>query len=207
MEEIEKEANNILQSDDSARCAIFSDLSAVRKRIVSFFDDTQKTRKRVLDALSIFAQIEKEEITKVADLFGEKSSISTYFEEITCGSYKKVFFDTSAGAIQVERNNGDKLDAEKLSAGTYDQLYLCIRLALGEKLLKGNKGFFIFDDPFIKSDGKRLKNQMSMLKRISELGWQVTYFTAKDEVRNAIRNNSPTNFADFSIVHGAINKA
>ena len=206
MEKIGEKANFILQAADSVRCAILPDLSVVRKRIVSFYDNTEKTKKQVLDALSIFGEIQKEELSKVADLFGDKSSISTYFEEITGGSYKGVTLNTGTGAIQVERRNGDKLDAEKLSAGTYDQLYLCIRLALGEKLLKGNKGFFIFDDPFIKSDSRRLKNQMSMLKRISELGWQVVYFTAKDEVQNALTNNAPTNFASFTICHGAISK-
>ncbi len=205
MNGIETQANDILRSEDHARCEIFPDLLTVRKRITAFFDHAQTTRNRVLLSLDIFGEIEKEETNKVADLFGEKSSISKYFEEITGGAYKKVFLGTNSG-IEVERSNGDRLDVKKLSAGTYDQLYLCIRIALGEKLLKVNKGFFIFDDPFIKSDTKRLKNQMEMLRRISDIGWQVVYFTAKDEVREALRENHPENFAAFSISHGAISK-
>jgi uncharacterized protein YhaN len=64
---------------------------------------------------------------------------------------------------------------------------LSIRLALGEKLLKGDKAFFILDDPLIKADRKRLQTQLNLLKHISELGWQIIYFTAKDEVRDALK--------------------
>ena len=78
--------------------------------------------------------------------------------------------------------NGECLDVYKLSGGAYDQLYFSIRLALGEKLLKGMQGFFILDDPFIKADGERLQRQIKLLKKISSYGWQILYFTAKDEI-------------------------
>ena len=38
------------------------------------------------------------------------------------------------------------------------------------------------DDPFIKADIDRLHRQLEMLMKISELGWQVIYFSAKGEV-------------------------
>jgi len=81
------------------------------------------------------------------------------------------------------------LETRKLSAGAYDQLYFSVRLALGEKLLNKNKGFFILDDPFVKADPVRLKNQLEMLKKISRLGWQVIYFSAKGEVREALNQD------------------
>ena len=74
-----------------------------------------------------------------------------------------------------------------MSAGTYDQLYLSIRLALGEKLLKGEKAFFIMDDPFIKSDKNRLENQIKLSIKISQSGWQILYFSAKAEVKEALK--------------------
>jgi uncharacterized protein YhaN len=45
------------------------------------------------------------------------------------------------------------------------------------------------DDPFIKADTDRLANQLNVLKRISEEGWQILYFTAKDEVKNALKED------------------
>lgn len=85
--------------------------------------------------------------------------------------------------------NGDTLDADKLSGGAYDQLYLSVRLALGEKLLKGSQGFFIMDDPFVKADRERLERQLEILKRICDTGWQVIYFTAKEEVVELLKSD------------------
>ena len=77
-------------------------------------------------------------------------------------------------------------------------------IALGEKLLKGSKAFFIMDDPFIKSDKKRLQKQLGILQRISSLGWQILYFTAKDEVKdllNKFETNGSYNFIETKTHH------
>lgn len=117
----------------------------------------------------------------------DENGVSLYFKEITNNAYNKVTLDDSSGKIFVEQKNGEKLEAEKLSAATYDQLYLSVRLALGEKLLKDDHAFFIMDDPFIKSDINRLRRQLEILHRISDLGWQIIYFSAKDEVKNLLK--------------------
>jgi len=80
------------------------------------------------------------------------------------------------------------LPAESLSSGAYDQLYFAIRLGLGQKLLDNQAGFFILDDPFIKSDQKRLRQQLDMLLNFSKNGWQIIYFSAKNEVRDYLEN-------------------
>ncbi|MDY6821750.1 MAG: hypothetical protein SVN78_09040, partial [Deferribacterota bacterium] len=142
-------------------------------------------------------EIEVEEREKVLELFGENSSVTSYFQDITDNMYKKVFLDKESSNIQVLRNDGETLSANKLSGGTFDQLYLSIRIALGEKLLKDEKGFFITDDPFIKSDSKRLKNQISMLKKIVDYGWQILFFTAKEEVINVFRDDIRENRINY----------
>jgi uncharacterized protein YhaN len=98
-----------------------------------------------------------------------------------------VLFNEEEGCLEVRRNDGQILAAEKLSGGAYDQLYLAIRLALGERILQGTKGFFIMDDPFVKADPVRLQKQIEMLKRISQSGWQIIYFSAKGEMREMVK--------------------
>ena len=183
---IANKANGILRSSEVIECSNLADLDATKKMIEGFISEKETTKKNVLEAMKIFSEIESEEQGKVKDLFGEKSSISNYFAEITNGMYTHVYLDPETGNVQVERKNGEKLLAQKLSSGTFDQLYLSIRLALGEKLLKGGRGFFILDNPFIKADKRRLQNQVNILKRISATGWQVIYFTAKDEIKDAL---------------------
>jgi len=188
--EIEREANWILQVEaDYLHCSTSVDLQAVRNRLQAFIDEHEGNRDAVLEVASIFEDIESEEKRKVSELFGKGSSISKYFERITGGLYEEVLFSQEAQRIQVRRKDGAVLDVDKLSGGAYDQLYLAIRLGLGEKLLKGAKGFFIMDDPFVKADPDRLERQIDVLRRISESGWQVIYFSAKGEVRNALEED------------------
>ncbi|HXZ94684.1 MAG TPA: hypothetical protein VEG28_02080, partial [Dehalococcoidia bacterium] len=144
----------------------------------------------------------KEEREKVSRLFGSDSPISKYFSEITNRLYEEVLFDQETGKIQVKQRDGVILGVEKLSGGAYDQLYLCIRLALGERLLKGGKGFFVLDDPFIKADPVRLQRQIQTLKKISELGWQVVYFSAKGEIKDALKEDINKGTINYVEVQG-----
>ncbi|MEJ2067623.1 MAG: hypothetical protein P8Y09_06695 [Deltaproteobacteria bacterium] len=43
------------------------------------------------------------------------------------------------------------------------------------------------DDPFVKADPSRLQKQIEVLQRIAQLGWQVLYFSAKAEMRDALK--------------------
>ena len=130
-----------------------------------------------------------EEKERVTELFGTDSAVSEYFREITDGLYQNVVFNQRTGEIEVKRKDDLLLKAKNLSAGAYDQLYLSIRLSLGEKLLKDNKGFFIMDDPFVKADPDRLKKQLGMLRKISQSGWQIIYFSAKAEIKEALEED------------------
>jgi DNA repair exonuclease SbcCD ATPase subunit len=184
LEEIERETNKIIQPEaDYLPCATTLDLEAVRDKLSEFINSHEETRDNVLNVMAIFEEIEAEERKKVAELFGPGSPVSAYFGEITNNSYEAVLFNEEQGCIQVRHKDGMLLDAEKLSGGAYDQLYLAIRLALGERILQGTKGFFIMDDPFVKADPDRLQKQIEMLKRISQSGWQIIYFSAKGEMR------------------------
>jgi exonuclease SbcC len=188
LEEIEREANKTLQMEkDYLPCATTIDLEAVRDKLREFIGSAVETRDTVLKIIALFEEIEAEERRKVAELFGPDSPVSEYFGEITGGIYEAVLFNQEQDGIQVRRTDGMLLEAQKLSGGAYDQLYLAIRLALGERILQGTKGFFIMDDPFVKADPARLQKQIEMLKRISQSGWQIIYFSAKGEMREMVK--------------------
>jgi len=190
LEEIERETNKILPLEaDYLYCKTSVDLEAVRDMLSEFVNENETSKGTALGVIRIFEEMEKEEKEKVSQLFGRDSSVSKYFKAITEGLYQEVAFSQEIGKIKVRRKDGVILEAEKLSGGAYDQLYLSIRLALGEKLLKGKKGFFIMDDPFVKADPDRLERQIEMLRKISELGWQVLYFSAKGEVKEALEED------------------
>jgi exonuclease SbcC len=188
LEEVERRVNGILQLEaDYLHCETSVDLDAISDQLLKFINDKEFTRDAVLKVMEIFEEIEAEEQEKVAELFGSESPITHYFTEITDGLYEAVFFNQGKGQIEVRRKDGVILGAEKLSGGAYDQLYLAIRLALGERILQGATGFFIMDDPFVKADQARLQKQIEVLQRIVKLGWQVLYFSAKAEMRDALK--------------------
>lgn len=190
LQDIERDANKILRLEtDYLHCETSVDMSAVKEKLQKFIQNNLSVRDNVLEAVQIFSDIESEEKEKVSELFGENSPISKYFTKITDGLYEEVLFNQQTEKIEVRRRDGVILEADKLSGGAYDQLYLSIRLALGEKLLKGKKGFFIMDDPFVKADPIRLQRQFKTLMKICRLGWQVLYFSAKGEVRDALQRD------------------
>jgi DNA repair exonuclease SbcCD ATPase subunit len=187
MEEVERKVNEVLRLDgEYVYCRTLVDLDGARNRLRDFISAYEKDRDDVLKAIQIFDEIEREEKEKVSVLFDTESSISERFRQITGGLYEKVSLNPENGEIEVRRGDGLVLNAVKLSGGAYDQLYLSIRLALGEKLLKGQTGFFIMDDPFIKADPDRLRRQVEMLKVFSDLDWQIIYFSAKEEIRDIL---------------------
>jgi len=187
---VERKTNEILPlAEEHLYCQTSVDLKAVKEKLQAFLDEKEGDKDNALEVIRIFEKMEMEEKEKVSELFGQESSISKYFNGITDGFYEEVLFNQDREKIEVTRKDEVILEAEKLSGGAYDQLYLSIRLALGEKLLKGNKAFFILDDPFVKADIERLHRQVETLKNISKLGWQVLYFSAKDEIKDAMKDD------------------
>ncbi len=193
LKQIEREAGEILKED--LCCNTLGELGYIERRLQDFKRDTDTNMENVLDVMRIFEDIEKEEESKITRLFGKNSKASKHFARITDGRYPSVDIDTEQKTVFVVTSDGLKIDVGKLSGGTYDQLYLSIRLALGEELLKS--GFFIMDDPFVKSDFERLINQLDILKKIAERGWQILYFTAKDEVKETLKNDIASKEVQF----------
>ncbi len=190
LHDIEKEANELLHRDKESHlpCQTTLDLEMVQKKLQEWVDLQEDNKNSAVVALEIFTELEEEEEQKVTALFGQDSPVSSYFSKITGGCYREVRFESRDNPIIVVSHDGVELAAANLSGGTYDQLYFAIRMALGEKLLDSDRGFFILDDPFIKADPVRLKALISMLLGICDAGWQILYFSAKGEVKEALQD-------------------
>lgn len=84
MGEIERQAKEILLSDNEfIICNTTVDLKAIKDALQRFIDENESNKENVLSIMEIFDEIETEEKEKVSDLFGNKSTTSTYFKEIT----------------------------------------------------------------------------------------------------------------------------
>jgi DNA repair exonuclease SbcCD ATPase subunit len=152
-----------------------------------YIEQIEKDAELSIKAFEIFKELESKEKAKSEELFEKDNQASMIFRDITSGMFEDISYDSSAGEILVKRSHEKRLQkASELSRSEWTQLYTAIRIALGEKLLKGEKGFFIVEDPFIHADPERLLKEFDMLKNLSERGWQTIYFTAKDEIKKGL---------------------
>ena len=91
-------------------------------------------------------------------------NLSRNINEITNGKYKHVMVQDDNGLV-VELENGNYVEANRLSVGTIDQLYLSLRLSMTEDLSK-EKMPIILDEAFAYYDTQRLENILKYLVNI-----------------------------------------
>ncbi|HPZ22974.1 MAG TPA: hypothetical protein PKV05_08145, partial [Bacillota bacterium] len=106
------------------------------------------------------------------------------FRTITAGKYTRVLLDPQLN-LQVETCQGLELPASALSQGTFDQLYLALRLSLAQDMLAGSPGFLILDDAFLCADSARLEKMLALMARLARDGWQILYFTMDERFLRA----------------------
>ena len=98
---------------------------------------------------------------------------------VTGGRYTDVLINRDLSAMT--RASGDSVahDAEYLSAGTLDMLYLAVRLAVCELALpEGETCPLILDDALVNLDPERLDQAMKLLAEIAKER-QVILFTCR----------------------------
>jgi len=170
----------------SPPCRSTAELDRIGSLLGEFCEGIERDQRTAHDAIRICQLVDAEERARVSDLFGPDSPVSDYMSNITDGRYLEVHYDPAKNFVYLQSVGGDRVAADSLSGGAYDQLYMSIRLTIATRLLSDEKGFLILDDPFIKADAGRLERMMEMLRRLSSDGWQILYFSAKEEVKQAL---------------------
>ncbi len=165
-----------------------ADIAGALDAVEGFVDEVTERRDAAQEAVDVLAEIESEEEEEIDELFDGDGYVAETFEEVTDCSYVDVWYDEKDGAVLVERADGRVLGAEALSQGTYDLLYLAIRLKLARELSGGEPGFLVLDSPFVHSDGDRVEREIEVLSELVDEGWQVIYLSFRDTVRDAVED-------------------
>lgn len=134
-------------------------------------------------ALDVVDELRAAEERKITDLFASDGPATETFRRISDGRYREVRYDPEARSLTVTDEDGREFGPAQLSKGARDQLYLAARVGLAHRLLGEERGFFLLDDPLVAADRQRLTAAFEVLVSLAERGWQILYFTAKDEVR------------------------
>ena len=122
-------------------------------------------------------------------------NLSKNINKITNGKYTNVMVQADNGLV-VELENGNYVEADRLSVGTIDQLYLSLRLSMTEDLSK-EKMPIILDEAFAYYDTQRLENILTYLANTYP-DRQIILFTCTEREKNIFNEfNIPYHFIDL----------
>lgn len=105
--------------------------------------------------------------------------LSENLEKFSNGKYKRV---SISDGIKVELDNGDYLDANYLSTGILDQIYLSLRLAAMDEI-SSEPMPIILDEAFAYYDDERLKDVLEYLSKVDN---QVIILTCTSREKEAL---------------------
>ncbi len=111
---------------------------------------------------------------------------SALFARMTQGKYSRIRLAAGADPrqelpLEVALPDGGWVTAAALSSGTCDQLYMALRIALGEYLTGRTDFPLILDDPFIHFDPVRLAQTVQLLKELSA-NHQIIWLTKEPRI-------------------------
>lgn len=134
-------------------------------------------------ALAALNEANREVQTRISPALARLSG--EYLAELTAGRYDKVQLNADFSAAA--RLSGEVVhqDLAYLSAGTADQLYLSVRLAICELTLADHSAPMILDDALAFFDDTRCKAALDLLKKLSEQR-QILLFTCQSRESNLL---------------------
>ncbi|HHU07107.1 MAG TPA: AAA family ATPase [Clostridiaceae bacterium] len=90
-----------------------------------------------------------------------------YLDKLTLGRYDDVLIDTDM-KLQLHTTGETQFrEAEFMSGGCYDQVYLALRLALSELITQGESPPLILDDVLVQFDDERMQAALTLLAELS----------------------------------------
>lgn len=147
--------------------------------------EAERQRAEDIQALELAVQ----EITRISQSFYEdmqdelNAEISRYVSLFTAGAYDSVRLDEQ-GQLQI-LTEGREVRPELLSRGTLEQIYLALRLAVGNVVTKEEPLPILLDEAFAMYDDDRLAQT---LQTLSTLQNQIFLFTCQKREVEMLRN-------------------
>lgn len=173
---------------------ISSELSVAQGRAQSYGDpmvmktaaeNLQQEHDRVqmdYDAIMLALDVLRDADEEVQSQFTPKlgACAAEYMSFMTGGKYEGLFINRDFSVQTGSSEDSMMRQSEYLSAGTYDLMYLAVRLAVCQLALpEGDTCPLILDDPLVNFDEEREKQAISLLKELAK-SRQVILFTCRN---------------------------
>ena len=180
--------NNIIKKvDDKAKLAEQLEASIEEKEEILKLEKSINIAKEALE--NAYKKM-KEEITPKFT-----KNLSSIVENISNKKYNKVKYIDGEGLI-VELENGEYVNANKLSIGTIDQLYLSLRLSAMQEITE-EKMPIILDEVFAYYDNERLENFLKYLNEYYKDNQIIIYTCSNREKEILEKNNIRYNYINL----------
>ncbi len=118
-----------------------------------------------------------------------RAAVERDLAAVTAGRYTEAVVDPGSLAVQIRGPGGPLRDIEQLSHGTVEQVYLLLRVALAEQLVRpGESAPLLLDEVTAHADRDRTDQVLRLLLSVAQRH-QVVLFTQQDQVRDWARTH------------------
>lgn len=163
----ESGTNNVSLSEIDEEIAVCEDIISRSEKKLKSIEKAEETIKDLSSKIH----------AKAAPDLNER--LGSIMSSLTNGKYSTVRVDEDMNVMVLDEKSGMMVDAERLSNGTVDQVYLALRLSIIDELLLSKKMPLIVDDCFIQYDDERLKEVLSYFAKLAE-NRQIIMFTCQN---------------------------
>lgn len=193
---IEKEIKDVeyLISSKELTCRslflIDEEIAEVKERINSL----EKKLKGVEIATNYMEKAFKELQKSFGPVINKK--VEDIFKDVTKGAYKDLRVSEDYNLVVKDTKSNKIMDASYLSSGTYDQIYLALRLGIIDIIFEDKKVPIILDESFTQYDDNRLKTMLDIIyKRVYKN--QIILFTCQKREINILKDKEKVNIIEL----------
>jgi uncharacterized protein YhaN len=179
-DDINAEWNELLDNLRERRREVDSEYRSITARILGQIGVAQ-----------VLERLRTEEDEKIREGL-QAPEIAELLSEIT-GETRSLDFED--GEVSVRGETAD-YDLPALSTGAREQVLLALRIGFASRLAGGQPLFLLLDDAFQHSDWERRERLVAQVVELAENGWQVTYLTMDDHLRDLFKNVGESTFGD-----------
>lgn len=169
-------------------------LENLRQRRREADDNYRTTTARILGQIGVaqvLEQLRAEEDEKIR----EGLQAPEVADLISAVSGQRRSLDFEGGELVIHGDTADYKLSE-LSTGAREQVLLALRMGFATRLAGGEPLFLLLDDAFQHSDWERRERLVTQVVELAEAGWQVTYLTMDDHLRDLFQTAGEQAFGD-----------
>ena len=115
---------------------------------------------------------------------------STVLQRLTAHRYDRVWTPLGQRRLRIDDPHRETWNADDLSGGTREQVFLALRLSLIENILESGVELpILLDDVLVNFDGPRTKAAVEALLELSKSGRQILFLTCHDHIVEEFRSH------------------